>query len=87
MTFAVTWATAAIARYNQMLAAADDPARIVQAAAWMDQSLRRHPFDLGESRSTPEERLWYEDVLGMYFRADRDAMTVRVISVGPARRR
>jgi hypothetical protein len=87
MTYAVTWALAADALLNRLIAAADDPDRIRQAAAWVDYSLRRHPTDLGESRETPGERLWYGDVLGVYYSVDENARTVTVLSVGPARRR
>ena len=87
MTYTVTLLPAAVRRLNQLIAAADDPGRIRKATDWVDYSLRRHPTDLGESRNWPGERLWYEDVLGVYFEVDTDAMTVRIISVGPARRR
>ena len=86
MTYTVTWALSAHELLAQLIATADNTDRIRQAAAWVDYSLRRHPFDLGESRSSPGERLWYEDVLGVYFFTDRDRLTVRVVSVGPARR-
>lgn len=87
MTYAVTWAMAAIGQFNQMLAAANDPDRIRRAADWVDYTLRRIPLDVGESRSSPGERIWFGDVLRVYYRVDADAMTVRVISVAPARRR
>jgi hypothetical protein len=48
--------------------------------------LRRYPRDLGESRD-PGERLWYEDVPGVYYRIDEDALRVEVLFCGPARRR
>lgn len=86
MTYTVTWLPSAVNLLNHLIAAADDPARIRKAAEWVDYSLRRHPLDLGESRNWPGERLWYEDVLGVFFEADRDALTVRVLSIGPARR-
>lgn len=86
MTYTVTWSLAAIEALAQLVASADDPERIRRASEWVDYSLRRHPFDLGESRVSLRHRLWYEDVLGVYFIADRDRLTVRVISVGPARR-
>lgn len=86
MIFAVTWHLEAVLLLERLIAEAEDPDRIRKAAEWMDWSLRRHPLDLGESRNHPGERLWYEDVLGLYYEADREAMTVRVISVGLARR-
>ena len=86
MTYVVTWLPAAISLLDQLIVAADDPGRIRKAAEWVDYSLRRHPLDLGESRNWPGERVWYEDVLGVYFEADQDKLTVLVISIGPARR-
>jgi hypothetical protein len=51
----------------------------------MDSILRRYPLDVGESRFG-SYRLWYADVLGVWYEVDDVAMTVLVISVGPARR-
>jgi hypothetical protein len=84
--FAVTWSGAAIQRLAHLEATADDPARIRKAAEWIDYSLRRTPTDMGESRQTDRFRLWYADVLGVYFYVDRDTSRVRVIDVGPAKR-
>jgi hypothetical protein len=67
-------------------ATADDPARIREAAEWIDYSLRRIPTDMGESRQTDRFRLWYSDVLGVYFHVDSDISRVLVIDVGPAKR-
>lgn len=55
----------------------------------MEYMLRRAPRDMGESRSSRSRgfRVWYEDVLGMYYRIDEAAMRVEVLLVGPARRR
>lgn len=47
--------------------------------------LRRMARDLGESRE-PGFRLWYEDVLGVFYRIDEDAMRVEVLFAGPSRR-
>jgi hypothetical protein len=41
---------------------------------------------MGESRASERFRVWYSDVLGLYFHVDRDAATVRVIDVGLAKR-
>jgi hypothetical protein len=65
---------------------ADDPARVRAAQDRIDWSLRRTPRDMGESRS-PGYRVWYEDVLGVYYRIDEAALRVEVLFAGPARRR
>jgi hypothetical protein len=57
-----------------------------QAANRIDFMLRRYPRDMGESRGTGF-RIWYEDVLGVYYRVDEAAMRVEVLSAGSARRR
>ena len=44
------------------------------------------PLDMGESRAG-KDRLWYSDLLGVYFRVADEKMTVRIMAVGPARRR
>jgi hypothetical protein len=41
---------------------------------------------MGESRE-PDCRIWYEDVLGVYYKIDEVAMRVEVLYAGPARRR
>jgi hypothetical protein len=64
----------------------DDPARVRAAEDRVDWALRRTPRDVGESR-TPGFRLWYEDVIGVYYRIDEDNMRVEVLYAGPARRR
>ena len=53
--------------------------------ARIDWALRRAPRDHGESRA-PGFRLWYEDVLGVYYHIDEDNMRVEVLYAGPARR-
>ena len=86
MMFAVVWSVEALRQLAQIEGQADDPGRIRQAAEWVDYALRRMPHDLGESREKPE-RLWYGDVLGVFFAVDDDARRVRVKSVAPSRRR
>lgn len=87
MTFLLTWSAAAMDQFHRLVAAADDPDRIRKASEFMDYALRRYPFDMGESRGRRDYRLWYGDVLGVLYRVDDRAMTVRVISVTLARRR
>lgn len=86
MTFAVTWPVSVVQELARLEAADVDPARVRTAAAWVDYALRRVPRDMGESRDG-DERVWYGDVLGVHDHVDPDAMKVRVIAVGPARRR
>ncbi|MDB5308984.1 MAG: hypothetical protein JWO38_3186 [Gemmataceae bacterium] len=85
MTYSVVWKLTAIQQLNQITADAADPRAVAQAAAFADYALRRDPHNMGESRSV-NTRLWYWDVLGVYFTVDDAKMTVTVLMVGPARR-
>jgi hypothetical protein len=85
MTYLVTWRHTASLEISYLEAAADDPARIRAAVARIDWALRRTPRDQGESRD-PGFRLWYEDVLGVYYRIDEANTRVEVLYAGPARR-
>jgi hypothetical protein len=85
MTYTVVWSLFALLEVAQVESAADDPNAVRAAAARIDYALRRQPRDMGESR-TPGFRLWYEDVLGVYYRIDEGAMSVEVLYAGPARR-
>ncbi len=93
MTYTVIWKLSASQEVARVEAAADDPARVKAASARVDFMLRRYPRDMGESRGPavprpdPEFRIWYEDVLGVFFRVDEAAMRVEVLYAGPARRR
>lgn len=84
--YAVTWSGTAIQQLARLEGSADDPARIRQATDWVDYTLRRTPTDMGESRASERFRLWYGDVLGVYFHVDRDALTVRVLAVAASKR-
>lgn len=86
MTYAVIWTMNAVRQLNLLVAAALAPSTVQDAARWVDYSLRRVPSDVGESRE-PGHRVWYGDVLGVYYQVDDTAMRVTVITVGPARRR
>ena len=87
MTFTVTWSLVALTQLPQIQAAHGDPQAVDQAVQWADYTLRRIPMNVGESRASVSERLWYGDVLGVYYRVDDENYRVRIISVGPARRR
>jgi hypothetical protein len=86
MTFSVVWSLVALQAVTRLESMADDPARVRAAQDRIDWALRRTPRDMGESRS-PGYRLWYEDVLGVYYRIDEAALRVEVLFAGPARRR
>ena len=86
MTYAVVWSMEAIQQLARIEAAAEDPTRIHRAGELVDFALRRVPLDLGESREGTE-RLWYGDVLGVFFAVDDVARRVRVKSVSESRRR
>lgn len=85
MRFTVIWRLSAIEQLNAVTAATDDPTVVREAAARVDYMLRRWARDLGESRDAGF-RLWYEDVLGVFYRIDEDALRVEVLFAGPARR-
>jgi hypothetical protein len=86
MRFTVTWKFSAVEQLNAVVASAADPAVVREAAARVDFMLRRMARDLGESRA-PGFRLWYEDVLGVFYSIDEDTMRVEVLFAGPSRRR
>ncbi|VTT97694.1 unnamed protein product [Gemmataceae bacterium] len=85
MTYTVSWRQSAIQEAAAVEAAADDPARVREAAARIDFMLRRYPRDMGESRE-PGFRIWYEDVLGVYYRINETNLRVEVLYAGPSRR-
>ncbi|MBX9580087.1 MAG: hypothetical protein K2X87_07225 [Gemmataceae bacterium] len=86
MTYLVTWTTAALAQLAAIVALHGDRRAVDQAAQWVDYTLRRIPYEVGESRQSADVRLWYGDVLGVYYHVNPAALTVRVASVAPARR-
>ena len=86
MTYSVVWSVFAVQEVARITSAAADPDRVRQAASRMEFMLRRYPRDMGESRD-PGYRVWYEDVLGVYYRIDEAALRVEVLAAGPARRR
>jgi hypothetical protein len=85
MTYAVTWSVAAVLELGRIAATHAVPAAVDGEAVWMDSILRRYPYAMGESR-VGSERLWYADILGIWYQIDDGAMTVTILSVGPARR-
>jgi hypothetical protein len=85
MTFAVIWRLSATLELGRIAQAALDPRVVREAATRMEFALRRMGRDLGESRE-PGFRLWYEDLLGVYYKIDEDAMTIEILYVGPTRR-
>lgn len=86
MTYSVVWAMVALRAATQVEQASADPTRVRVAQDRIDFLLRRYPRDMGESRD-PGFRIWYEDVLGVYYRIDEAALRVEVLYAGPARRR
>jgi hypothetical protein len=83
MTYLLTWELSAILELGRIERASRDPASVKKAGEWVDYTLRRIPLNVGESRFG-KYRLWYGDVLGVYFEVDPDAMTVKVLAVEPA---
>jgi hypothetical protein len=86
MTFSVVWSLTALRTVTHLEQTADDPARVRAAQDRIDWALRRTPREMGESRE-PGFRVWYEDVLAVYYRIDEDNLRVEVLYAGPARRR
>lgn len=86
MTYVVIWVIAAVQDLARTAARLADPADADREAAWMDTLLRRYPHSMGESRFG-NHRIWYGDRIGIWYVVDDNAMTVRVLSAGPARRR
>ena len=86
MTYTVVWSFLALQQLGLVESAAADRDRVRQAVARMEFMLRRYPNDMGESRS-PGFRVWYEDVVVVYYRIDEAALRVEVLLAGPARRR
>lgn len=86
MTYAVIWMGSTVPELARVASASPDPAAVDREAVWMDAILRRYPHAMGESRWGPY-RLWYADRIGIWYEVDDAAMTVRVLAVGPARRR
>ena len=86
MTYTVVWSFLALQQVGLVESAAADRDRVRQGVARVEFMLRRYPNDMGESRS-PGFRVWYEDVVAVYFRVDEAALRVEVLLAGPARRR
>jgi hypothetical protein len=86
MTFQVLWMLKATVQFGQIVAASNDKKRVNTASQWMDYTLRRIPKDVGESRN-PGYRIWFDDVLVVYYHVDDEKMVVRVLSVALSRRK
>jgi hypothetical protein len=85
MTYLVYWSVAAVQEIGRVEQAAADPAAVRAAAAEVDVTLRRKPLEVGESR-TPGHRVWYGDLIGVYYRVEEQTGRVEVLTAGPARR-
>lgn len=86
MTYSVIWKLTAIQQLGQIKASATDPLAIDRAASFMEYLLRRVPRDMGESRSAGF-RLWYDDLLALFYHVDEVNMRVDILFVGLSRRR
>lgn len=86
MTYSVSWVVSALNDLTAVAAARGDSRSVDEAAKWVDYTLRRHPYDVGESRQSLDIQVWYGDVIGVLYLVDSDATTVRVMAVAPARR-
>ena len=84
--FAVEWHPYAIQKLLQIEFEAENPESIRTAASYMDFNLRRMPLDMGESRDG-DNRVWYSDYLGLYFRVTGETNKVVVLNVAKAKRK
>ena len=90
MTYSVVWSGDTARELGRL--EGDEPTRIRDAARWTDAALRRFPADMGEGRVPAvlshqlHLRVWYGDVLAIYYRVDDTAMRVEVLAVGLSRR-
>ncbi|QJW95650.1 hypothetical protein FTUN_3204 [Frigoriglobus tundricola] len=85
MTCAAVWAFATTLALGRIAATLTNPADADRYAVWMDSILRRYPFAMGESRFGAD-RIWYADVIGIWYQINDVSITVQVLSGGPARR-
>lgn len=85
MTYIVRWNLDALQEVARVEREAVDPAAVRLATGWVEYTLRRIPYNVGESRGR-NRREWYEDVLGVYYAIDDAAGTVDILAAGPARR-
>jgi len=86
MTYSVVWSIFALQEITRVEHSVANPTAVRDAASRIEFALRRYPGDMGESRS-PGFRIWYEDVLGVFYRIDEDRLRVEILFAGPARRR
>jgi len=85
MTYSVVWSIFALQEVAHVEQMAVNPAAVREAASRIEFILRRYPRDMGESRSR-DFRVWYEDVLGVFYRIDENLLRVEILFAGPARR-
>ena len=86
MTWLVRWNRTAHIEVDRLVQSDQTPPRIQTASDWIDYALRRMPYDVGESRESEQQRIWYGDVLGVYYEIDEPSQSVVVYSVGLSRR-
>lgn len=86
MTYSVIWSGGAVRDLGRIASRLSDPAEADREAVGMDMMLRRRPNAMGESRYG-NHRLWYGSVIAIWFTVDDATKTVRILTVGPARRR
>ncbi len=87
MTWLVRWNLTAHSEVDRLVREDAVPPRIKQASEFIDYTLRRYPYDMGESRNSKHQRNWYGDVLGVFYEIDEATQTVTVYSAGLSRHR
>jgi hypothetical protein len=85
VTYTVVWSVFALQAVTRLEQSFDTDS-VRKATDWIDYVLRRSPHERGESRN-PGFRVWYEDVLGVFYRIDDAARRVEILFAGPTRRR
>ena len=86
MSYSVVWRPPAFLELERMAMGMANAQPLRDAASHVDFTLRRTPHDMGESRAGTE-RIWYWDILCVFYDIDERAKRVSVLFVGPARRR
>ncbi len=86
MMFSVIWNMRALLQLQRIELESGRADAIQQAVAYVDYTLRRYPLDMGESRDGTD-RLWYSDVLGVYYGVFDETGKVVVFDVAKAIRR
>jgi hypothetical protein len=79
--FAVVWHPIAEAALIRLWLRAANPVELADAADAVNRLLRDSPFDRGESRGIPSQRIWFHPPLCVLFQIDTTARDVYIESI------